>query len=318
MNSPKVSVCIPSYNCARFLSGAIESVLGQSFTGFELIIADDCSADESREVIGRYAARDSRIVPVFGETNRGMVPNWNFCLELSRGEYIHFLFCDDLLASPDAIGRMVEVLDSDRSVSLVGSARHFIDEAGAVLKTESRFPGGIVAEGTAIINRCIREGRNLIGEPSVVMFRRGQARRGFDPRYRQLVDLEMWLHLLEHGRFSFLGELLASFRVHAGQQTRQNVRDLAHIDDMFLLLDDYLDKGSVRGGPIDRWFMYYNQCYRIWKLYRQGLLDPATARRKIAERRPLWSFRAFLPLYKVYSPCFKARNSLAARLAGVA
>ncbi len=313
MSCPKVSVCIPSYNCARFLPAAIDSILGQSFTDFELIIVDDCSTDESRAVISHYAARDRRIVPVLNERNRGMVPNWNFCLELSRGEYIRFLFSDDLLVSPDALARMVDVLDSDRTVSLAASARHFIDETGTVLKTESRFRDKTVAEGTVIINRCIREGRNLIGEPSVVMFRKEQTGRGFDPRYRQLVDLEMWLHLLEQGRFAYLGEPLTSFRVHTGQQTRKNVQDLVHIDDMFLLLDDYLDREYIRQGAIARWFLRYNQSYRIWKLYRQGLLDQATVEQKIATHCDLRSFQRLLPAYKVCSPWFKLMNALAAR-----
>jgi glycosyltransferase involved in cell wall biosynthesis len=315
--APKISICIPSFNCARFLAVAIESVLSQTCGDFELIIVDDCSSDESRAIIAGYAGRDRRITAVFNETNRGMVPNWNYCISRCRGEYIRYLFADDLFASADALERMACILDDDKSVSLVASARHFIDADGKVLKTESRFHDRTVATGTAIINRCLREGRNLIGEPSVVMFRKEQAGRGFDPRYRQLVDLEMWFHLLEQGRFVFLGEPLTSFRVHPGQQTRKNVRDLAHIDDMFLLLDDYLDREYIRPGIVARWFLRYNQSYRIWKLHRDGLLDRATAEEKIAEHCDVQSFRRLLPVYKVYSPYLKARNVLAARLQGI-
>ena len=57
-----------------------------------------------------------------------MVENWNACLREARGEYIKYLFGDDLLASPDALQKMVGVLDSDRTVSLVASARNLIDE----------------------------------------------------------------------------------------------------------------------------------------------------------------------------------------------
>lgn len=310
--NPKITVCIPSYNCARFLPAAIDSVLGQTCTDLELIIVDDCSTDDSRAIIARYAAQDNRISAVFNEANRGMVPNWNFCLSLCRGEYVRFLFADDLLATPDTLERMAGVLDDDRTVSLVASARHFIDADGAVIKTESRFSGGTIAAGTAVVNRCLREGRNLIGEPSVVMFRHSQALRGFNPAYRQLVDLEMWFHLLEQGRFVYLGEPLTSFRIHTDQQTRKNVRDLAHIDDMFLLLDDYIDRVYIRWGRVARWFVRYNQSYRLWKLYRQGLLDQAAASQKIAEHCDLGRFRRLLPVYKVYSPWFKVRNLLAA------
>src|SRR3954453_9924295 len=92
---PKVSVLIPTYNYARYLSEAIESVLEQEFQDYEVVIVDDCSQDESEEVIRRYAARDGRIRFHFNRPNLGMVANWNYCLSLARGEYVQFLFGDD-------------------------------------------------------------------------------------------------------------------------------------------------------------------------------------------------------------------------------
>jgi hypothetical protein len=69
---------------------------------------------------------------------------------------------------------------------------------------------------------------------------------------------------------------------------------------------------------VARWFLHYNQSYRIWKLYRDGLLERATAEGRIAEHCDVGNFRALLPLYKVYSPYLKAKNALSARLQGIA
>lgn len=135
--NPKVSVCIPAYNYARFLPQAIESVLSQSFGDFELLVIDDGSTDDTRDVVAGYAARDGRIVFRANPVNRGMVPNWNLCLRESRGEYVKFLFADDFLVSQDALGRMADILDADASVSLVASARHVIGPDSGIIETVS-------------------------------------------------------------------------------------------------------------------------------------------------------------------------------------
>ena len=77
MKPPKVSVCIPSYNCARYLPEAIESVLEQEFRDFELLIIDDASTDGSRAIIEKYAALDYRVDVQSNPVSLGAVPNWN-------------------------------------------------------------------------------------------------------------------------------------------------------------------------------------------------------------------------------------------------
>ncbi len=113
MNRPKISVLIPTFNYARFLPEAIESVLSQDFQDFELLIADDCSSDNTAEVVKPYCDRDSRVQLVVHSKNMGMVNNWNYCLERARGEQIKYVFGDDRLYSPHALGRLSAMLDSD-------------------------------------------------------------------------------------------------------------------------------------------------------------------------------------------------------------
>src|ERR1039458_5233071 len=102
MTPPRVSVLTPTFNYARYLPEAIESVLQQDFRDFELLIADDASTDGSAEIIHRYAAKDERIRFKIHSKNLGMVSNWNWCLSDARGEYVKFLFGDDRLACSDA------------------------------------------------------------------------------------------------------------------------------------------------------------------------------------------------------------------------
>src|SRR6185369_11714393 len=121
MTHCKVSVCIPTYNYAAYLAETIESILAQNFADFELLIIDDNSTDDTRAVVEPYAQQDPRIRFSVNPKNLGMVQNWNHCLAQARGEYIKYVFGDDLLASPDTLGRMVGLLDDDGAVSLVCS-----------------------------------------------------------------------------------------------------------------------------------------------------------------------------------------------------
>lgn len=222
MAEPTVSVLLPTFNYARFLPEAIESVLAQRGVDFELIISDDASDDGSDRLIERYARSDGRIRTLRRTENAGMVANWNLCLAEARGRYVKFVFGDDCLAAPDALARWCELLDRHPEASLAASARLIIDGRSALTGVwdDWREPGEHA--GPRVIARCLAADKNLIGEPTAVMFRRASAARGFDPRLRQIVDLEYWFHLLQHGSFVYEPTPLCAFRVHGRQQTAVN------------------------------------------------------------------------------------------------
>lgn len=303
--NPLVSVCIPAYNNAAFISEAIESVLAQEFKNFELLVIDDCSTDGTAEIVASYGAKDSRIVFLKNESNLGMVANWNRCLKEARGEYIKYIFADDMFSCTDAIERFLQPLMTDMTVALVASSRNIIDDESRTLKVLGHFRDGAVIDGKVLIQRSLCEQRNRIGEPTVVMFRKSQALRGFDPRYSQLVDLEMWVYLLEQGRFVFIEKPLTSFRVHPDQQTQKNLLRMTQVDDMLLMLKEYLSRPYIRLGRAAREFLYYNQFYRIWKARQSGIFGKGEASARISERYSPGMFLALLPCYKVYSPFFK-------------
>ncbi len=242
---PKVSVLLPTYNYARFLPEAIESVLAQDFTDFELIVSDDASTDASAEIIRGFAARDSRIRAHFHPQNLGMVAHWNWTLGEARGEYVKFLFGDDRLVSAHALGRLAALLDAEPTATLAASARLILDEQSRAVEIWDELGVAGLKPGREIIVRCLRRDRNLIGEPSAVMFRREAGRRGFDPAWRQLVDEEMWFHLLSAGNLAYDPEPLCAFRRHAAQQTVVNRDSHVSSEETLVILARYLDDFSA-------------------------------------------------------------------------
>jgi hypothetical protein len=224
MKTPTVSVLMPTYNYGRFLGEAIESVLSQDFQDYEFIIVDDCSADNSREVAGRYAGRHAQLRFETNPANLGMVANWNRCLAASRGRYVKFVFGDDILAGPKTLGTLVSMLEADSAIVLAASGRVILDEASRRIDRWAPFGAPGRYSGKKAIMKCLARNANLIGEPSAVLFRRDTAARGFDGGLQHLVDLEMWFHLLEQGDFAYTSQPLCGFRIHSGQQSKSNER----------------------------------------------------------------------------------------------
>lgn len=91
-----VSIITPNYNCARFISQTIESVLAQTYSDWEMLIVDDCSTDGSYEIALEYAAKDSRIKVIRNEKNSGAAVSRNKAIEVAQGEFVAFLDSDDL------------------------------------------------------------------------------------------------------------------------------------------------------------------------------------------------------------------------------
>ena len=222
MNPPQISVLIPTYNYGRFLAEAIDSVLAQDFQDFELLIVDDGSTDNTAEVVRLFCARDARVHFAVNSANLGMVNNWNHCLHQARGEYIKFLFGDDKLFHPQALSRMLALLQAHPSAVLAASARAILDETSRVVDVYRDLAEGCHDGRQIITAYLMQNGKNLVGEPSAVMFRKTDAGRGFDPQYGQITDVEMWMNMLEKGDLAYTRQPLCAFRCHPNQQTERN------------------------------------------------------------------------------------------------
>lgn len=129
MNNPKVSIGMPVYNGAQFLTQTLDAILAQTFLDFELIIADNASLDATEKICRKYAAREPRIRYYRNQQNRGAAWNFNRVFQLSCGQYFKWAAHDDLFTS-NYLAKCVEILDRDRSVVLCHSQVQIIDRQG--------------------------------------------------------------------------------------------------------------------------------------------------------------------------------------------
>lgn len=262
-SAPKVSVCIPTYNYGRFIGDAVSSVLLQSYRDLELIVVDNCSTDDTRRLCEGFIEKDARVRYFCNPVNLGMVGNWNRCMELARGEYVKILCADDML-EPGCIARSAEILERNRNVALVTGTRLFVSEKLQPLLERSYSDRFRIVPGNRAIRTCLMFG-NVIGEPSAVMFRRVDVSSPFDDRLKQLIDLDMWIRILEKGDLANIPEPVCRFRQHADQGTADNIRSQAFIDEELWLYRHYSGK---RPGltPLHRLIAKLTLTFRIYKL----------------------------------------------------
>lgn len=256
MSSPKVSVCIPVFNGQEFINEAIDSVLKQSYHDFEIIIVDNKSTDSTFELIKAYT--DTRIKVFQNETNIGMIPNWNKCLEYATGEYIKMLPADDFIY-PDCLKIQVEILEGDKEkkISLVSSKRHVINDSGKVLLTRGFSNKRVQLSGTDAINKIIRSGGNTIGEGGAILFRREiLAKTGvFVADIFYVLDIDLWFRILLHGDLYATPDIVSSFRISASSESVKiaNKQKQDNVDFIKKIYNDKrfkLSKSSYRIGLI--------------------------------------------------------------------
>jgi len=210
---PSVSVCIPVYRGEQFLAETIRSVLDQTYRDFELVILDNASPDDSGRIARSFGDHRIRI-----ETNASTLPqpeNWREAVRLCRAPLIKLVCADDLL-HPRCLEYQVGPMEADPGLAVVAARRHMIDERSRVLVPRRGLTGLTgVRSSVEVARHVVRNGANPIGEPGGVLFRRAHyfAVGGWRPDHRFVMDLDLWVRLLQHGEFLGLPETLAAFRI---------------------------------------------------------------------------------------------------------
>lgn len=244
--NPLVSVCIPTYNRENSILSAIDCATSQTYKNIEILISDNCSTDKTIEAIKKI--KDPRIRLIVQKKNLGMIPNWNFCINEAKGEYIKFLHSDDLIDSK-CVEEELNFFLNNGGISLVTCKRNFIDEDDNLLYS-MQFSNKTCRESGEKYGRWmitnIRE--NRVGEPSAVMFRKSDAQKAglFDIQYSQLADFEFWIRLHTLGDIGYINIPLCFFRMHKGSNTTAAIKDGRFIDETFVFIEKYYSNQKYR------------------------------------------------------------------------
>lgn len=208
-NNPTITIAIPTFNRASLLGQTIDSVLKQSYGNLEIIVSDNCSTDNTGEVVAAYG--DKRIAYFRQDENLGMVGNWNFCLQHSTGEYFLLLSDDDLLEEK-AIESLLLAF-SDEAVVLSYSPVSYIDKDGVAMPGISlRAPH--VEGGESFIANSLLSKR--VSFPAATLYRTNEARRlGGYPAIGTATDLALHLMLAMQGRVAHNSAPLVRYRMHS-------------------------------------------------------------------------------------------------------
>lgn len=216
---PLVTVCIPTIGRTTMLEEALESVRTQTYPDLEILLLDNASEGDGRQIMQRFAERDSRARLLRCESRLPMFANFNRGIVAARGEYVTFLFDDDLFR-PTLVAREVETLLANPRVGFVGSNYSLIDETGRVISVPGLVSRTEVMPGRDYIAAQVRRATMIIATPGIMFRRNLLVTLPFDESLSvHGGDLIMRLRLAEVADVALIAEPLVSVRVHPAAET---------------------------------------------------------------------------------------------------
>lgn len=257
MKTPKVSVIIPNYNHEAYLDERIQSVLNQSFDDFEVIILDDVSTDNSRDVIEKYRNNPHVSHIVYNTENSGSTfKQWAKGFNLAKGELIWIAESDDSCSSY-LLKSLVDEFNKDENLVLAYSLSMFIDEHGNSRKPANNVRKTIHLDGKDYIQRYMEFG-NHIKNASCALFKKDVALKlnNIYTQYKGSGDRMFWILIAEQGRVAIVDQLLNYFRRYSYTTTSKLTLDgTNHREEMMTY--NYL----CSRGLLDRLHQYFLRAY---------------------------------------------------------
>ncbi len=226
MITPKISVLMASYRHRLWLPEAIESILKQTYTNFELIIVDDASNDGSADIIKLFQKKDTRIKYEIFEQNKGAVRAFKRCYDLSSGEYIAIMNSDDVWEL-DKLEKQMAIFNNDKNVDIVFGMPSFIDAKGQNLSLDTHvFMASLRLKTRAeFMNHFFFYG-NCLCHPTILIKKECYQKHGFYKKtLRSLPDFEMWVRLFWHYNVIVLPDILIKFRNHSFNESSNSLQN---------------------------------------------------------------------------------------------
>lgn len=218
MNTPKVSIIIPTYQQVTYLRKLLDSIQSQLFSDYEVIVHDDSPSDRVKELVATYPM-DGRVHYFHNQPALGNPENWNVAIRRARGQYIKVMMHDDWFIDETCLGKFVQILDDKPEVNFGFAVETFWN-----VQTDQKATNELTPKELEKMARWPEWQffRNRVGMPSSTIFRR-ELNQFYDPKLKQIVDLEFnWRAIKAQHAFAYHPEPLVC--VTAGldfQVTRQ-------------------------------------------------------------------------------------------------
>lgn len=274
---PRVSVIVPNYNHARFLPQRVESVLNQTLGDIEVVLLDDASTDNSREVLSRYTS-DPRVRTIFSEENSGSVfRQWNRGFRECKGQYVWIAESDDY-ADAAFLETLAERLDTNPTVGVAYCQSWMVDENGTIVylmeDTKQRkaidpdhWKSDFVSNGREECANYFVQGCMINNASSALLRRSVVEQVGYaDESFTLAGDWMFWVKMLMSSDLAFVAKPLNYWRQHGG-----TVRSGAEKGGLFLE-ESYRVLGHILGSievPDDRADMARERWFRNWMSYNE-------------------------------------------------
>lgn len=248
---PLISVCIPTRNAEKYLEECLDSVVSQHYPNLEIIISDDNSEDSTLAICHSFKANSRIPMHIMQHTPSTLAENWNNCVKYSKGEFIKFVFQDDVLRA-DCISNMAAKIDKKYSSQFIFCNRDFIledllSQDEATLDWMERYKDLAHLWKFNLTNgmsgkELLKKSSNLfayplnkVGEPSVTLISRNIfEKHKFDPSLQQLTDVEFYYRVFSQCNINYIPENLVSVRLHTNQQTQKNIAEKNADEDLLL------------------------------------------------------------------------------------
>lgn len=315
MSNPLVSVIVPNFNYARYLTERMDSILNQTYQNIEIIILDDASTDNSREVIERYRSNPRVSHIVYNDANSGSpFRQWERGIPLAKGEYVWIAEADDF-AEPQFLEYAVAALESDRKVVLAMSMSRTIDAQGCdtgQCRYDDCNPTGEthIYNGKEFIERKLMV-YNRCYNASAIVFRRSAWEKMPVKDYLHMYylgDWLFWMLIARQGNVAIVQRNLSKFRFHGSSTTDSSVaRPKVVTAETWKILYYGYSRMKKIPAPI-RWKFIYG----VLRTMRREKLQWTVPSRKVLSK----DFMRFVnyenrryPLYWAYKHLFMAAHS---------
>ena len=234
-SEPTVSVIIPTYNRAEFVGRAIKSVLNQTYRNFELLVVDDGSSDNTKEVVKDF--KSSRLKYIRHEENEGVSSARNSGIKKSTGKYLAFLDSDDEWL-PGKLEKQVERFSASEfsDVGLVYTGAYILKKPGQIISKQTPSHSG------QLFNTILKKGNIVCGGGSSVLIKRECFNEVgvFREDLPAAEDYEMWLRIARFFKFDYIEELSVKYYEQANNRMSNN--PVAHEEACWYLYENYYSK----------------------------------------------------------------------------